>query len=87
MSDAVSKLLPVLDAMSDEEREEVRVYLEMFNCPTPTDEEFDAEWGEELDRRLADLEAGRTTSHPAEEVFARIDAKLAAMRKRRDDAG
>ncbi len=85
MSDAVAKVLPVLDAMTDAERVEVQDYLEMFHCPEPTDEEFEATWGEEIDRRIADVEAGRVEMIPAEEVFRRLDARLAAMRERRND--
>lgn len=33
-------------------------------------------WNEEIARRIDDVESGRTTSVPAEEVFARIDKKL-----------
>jgi putative addiction module component (TIGR02574 family) len=33
-------------------------------------------WQAEVERRIADLDAGRTQTIPAEEVFARIDEKL-----------
>lgn len=33
-------------------------------------------WEAEIERRLADLDAGRTQAVPADEVFARIEAKL-----------
>lgn len=34
------------------------------------DPEVEAAWNEEIRRRIADLEAGRMTTIPAEEVFA-----------------
>lgn len=34
------------------------------------------EWEAEIERRLDDLEAGRAEAIPADEVFARIEAKL-----------
>lgn len=33
-------------------------------------------WDEEIARRVADMEAGKTVWVPAEEVFARLDAML-----------
>lgn len=38
-------------------------------------------WDEEIARRVADMEAGKTVWIPAEEVFAQIDAKLCNARK------
>lgn len=35
-----------------------------------------SEWEAEIGRRLDDLEAGRAEAVPADEVFARIEAKL-----------
>ena len=39
-------------------------------------------WDEEIARRVADMEAGRTQWIPAEEVFKEIDKKIAAARNR-----
>ncbi len=38
-----------------------------------TPEEIAEAWDEEIARRVADMEAGRTKWIPAEEVFARLD--------------
>ena len=38
--------------------------------PEGTPEENARAWDEEIERRIADLEAGRTKSIPADEVFA-----------------
>jgi putative addiction module component (TIGR02574 family) len=35
-----------------------------------------AAWQAEVERRVADVDAGRTQAIPADEVFARIDEKL-----------
>lgn len=39
-------------------------------------------WDEEIERRIADLEAGETGSIPAEQVFAEIRALIAGHRGR-----
>ncbi len=39
-------------------------------------------WDEEIERRIADFEAGKTGSVPAEQVFAEIRALIASHRKR-----
>ncbi len=39
-------------------------------------------WDEEIARRVVDLEAGRTTSIPAEQVLAEIRAMIAGHDKR-----
>jgi putative addiction module component (TIGR02574 family) len=40
-----------------------------------SDEEYHDMWGKEIERRLADLEAGRTKLIPHEEVMARLREK------------
>ena len=37
-------------------------------------------WDEEIARRVADMEAGKTVWIPAEEVFARLDANIDSAR-------
>lgn len=46
-----------------------------------TPEEIAKAWDEEIARRVADMEAGRTQWIPAEQVFAEIDALIAAHDK------
>ncbi len=41
-----------------------------------TDEEWEAEWGEEIERRIADHEAGRTVGVPWEDVMRRLREKF-----------
>jgi putative addiction module component (TIGR02574 family) len=38
-------------------------------------------WDEEIARRVADMEAGRTEWIPAEEVFKEVDAIIAGQRR------
>lgn len=42
------------------------------------DPEVEAAWDEEIKRRIAELDAGRIESSPAEEVFAEARARLRA---------
>jgi putative addiction module component (TIGR02574 family) len=44
------------------------------------DSDYQAEWVAELDRRVADLEAGRATAEPLEDVIAELRAE--ALRER-----
>lgn len=50
--------------------------------PDGTPEEIARAWDEEIERRIADLEAGRTKSIPADEVFAEIRAMIAGHGRR-----
>lgn len=45
--------------------------------PEGTPKEIARAWEEEISRRIADFEAGRTKGVPAEEVFAKIRALIA----------
>jgi putative addiction module component (TIGR02574 family) len=44
--------------------------------------EVDAAWEAEIQRRIADLEAGRTEAIPAERVLAEVRAMIKANEKR-----
>jgi putative addiction module component (TIGR02574 family) len=50
--------------------------------PEGTPEEIAKAWDEEIVRRVADLEAGRTIGIPAEQVFAEIRGMIAGHGKR-----
>jgi putative addiction module component (TIGR02574 family) len=65
MSEAVAKLLPLLDALTDAEREEVHDYLQ----------KHDAAFVAELNRRVAELESGAVKAIPHEEVMRRMKEK------------
>lgn len=50
--------------------------------PEGTPEEIAKAWDEEIARRVADLEAGRTIGIPTEQVFAEIRGMIAGHGKR-----
>jgi putative addiction module component (TIGR02574 family) len=58
-----------------------RLIVSLDGEPEGTPEEIAKAWDEEIARRVADMEAGRTKWIPAEEVFAEIDALIAAHDK------
>ncbi len=58
--------------LSPEERTELIERLIVSVAPPP----LSAAWQVEIERRISDMDAGRTQPIPAEEVFARIDQKL-----------
>lgn len=43
--------------------------------------ELEAEWQEEIERRVKDFEEGRTKAIPAEEVYAKVRALLDEIHK------
>lgn len=58
-----------------------RLIVSLDGEPEGTPEEIAKAWDEEIARRVADMEAGRTQWIPAEQVFAEIDALIAAHDK------
>ena len=70
-------------ALSARERGELarRLIASLDVEPQDIPEEIAKAWDEEIARRVADMEAGRTQWIPAEQVFAEIDALIATHRK------
>ncbi len=66
------------------ERDElIRTLIESIDGePDGTPQEIAQAWDEEIARRIADFEAGKTKGVPAEEVFAKIRALIANHGKR-----
>lgn len=58
--------------LSPEERAELIERLIVSVEPPP----LSAAWQAEIERRVSDMDAGRTRFVPADEAFARIDEKL-----------
>lgn len=58
-----------------------RLIVSLDGEPEGTPEEIAKAWDEEIARRVADMEAGRTQWIPAEQVFEEIDALIAAHDK------
>jgi len=65
--------------LSRRERDELihRLIVSLDGEPDGSPEEIAKAWDEEIARRVADMEAGRTKWIPAEEVLAEIDAIIA----------
>ena len=68
--------------LSPPEREKLihRLLLSLEGERTESPEAIAKAWDEEIARRVADMEAGRTQWIPAEQVFAEIDEIIAAHR-------
>lgn len=76
MSEAVTKLLPMLNALTADERAEVAEYLAREGGQENlTPEEWEAAWADEIDRRIEDAKAGKTVGVPHEEVMRRMKEK------------
>lgn len=79
MSEKAEKLKAALAELSFEEREDIRAYLETLEAEQLTQKEWEEAWSEEINRRIADIESGKTKLIPGEEVFRRIDERLAGL--------
>jgi putative addiction module component (TIGR02574 family) len=62
--------------LSPKERGELihRLIVSLESEPEDTPEAIAKAWDEEIARRVADMDAGKTVWIPAEDVFARLDA-------------
>jgi putative addiction module component (TIGR02574 family) len=62
--------------LSPKERGELihRLIVSLEGEPEDTPEAIAQAWDKEIERRVADMEAGKTVWIPAEEVIARLDA-------------
>jgi putative addiction module component (TIGR02574 family) len=58
-----------------------RLLVSLEGDPEDSPEAIAKAWDEEIARRVADMEAGRTKWIPAEEVFKEIDAIIAEQRR------
>lgn len=76
MSAVAERLKSMLACLSTEDRHEVMAYLQGLE-PQPTigRDEWEEAWVAECERRSADLDAGRSTDLPHEEVMARLKEK------------
>lgn len=69
-------------SLSPKERGELihRLIVSLEGEAEDTPEAIAQAWDEEIARRVAEMDAGKTTWIPAEEVFARIDAIIEKAR-------
>ena len=58
-----------------------RLIISLDGAPEESPEVIAKSWDEEIARRVADMEAGRTKWIPAEEVFKEVDAIISAHDK------
>jgi len=84
MSEALEKLLPMIDPLSAEDRIELMDYLSTKPGPG-IDREFDPdewefEYAAEIQRRIEDSLNGRSKTIPSDEVFRQVDELLKAKR-------
>jgi putative addiction module component (TIGR02574 family) len=70
MTAAVEQLKTVAEALSAAERADLAQFLLSTLTPEPTGGN-DA-WRAEIDRRVADIRAGRVTGRPMDEVLAEL---------------
>lgn len=68
--------------LSPRERGELihRLIVSLEGVPTDTPEAIAQAWDEEIARRVADMEAGRTQWIPADEAMSRIRARIRAAK-------
>ena len=66
--------------LSSEERERL---LDALAASLDDQGSLDEAWGNEIARRVEELDAGNEAGIPAEQVFAELRAKLSASRKQR----
>ncbi|MFO0803646.1 MAG: addiction module protein [Gemmataceae bacterium] len=74
MSDKAERLKAELASLSLEDLDGIREYLDSLE-EFQSREEWEAYWIPECERRIADLEAGRTKTIPGEEVMERLRKK------------
>ena len=75
MSEKVEKLRAELASLSLEDRDSIRDYLDSLEEEFQTREEWEEYWIEECNRRVANVEAGRTKLVPWEDVNRRMQEK------------
>jgi putative addiction module component (TIGR02574 family) len=76
MSDAAEKLKPLLASLPAGDRAELVEYLLTLDGEEElTPEEWEAHWAEEINRRVADFEAGKTVGIPHDEVMRQMKEK------------
>ena len=70
MSSLIDELTRKARTLPPEER--IRLAEELLSSVQDSDEEIEAAWAQEIERRLEEVENGTAKLIPAEEVFAEI---------------
>lgn len=74
MSEAVQKLIPLLDALTPDERATVTDYLNGLEEDI-SPEEWEEAWANEVNRRIAAAQNGKSDSLPHEEFMRQMKEK------------
>ena len=74
MTDVANRLKDEILLLSEADRAEL-AHLILNSLHNESDEEFDAAWEAELDRRFAEIESGKVVGIPADVVFAEFRRK------------
>jgi putative addiction module component (TIGR02574 family) len=82
MTKQALELLQKALALSEEERASIAGSL-LESLDTSVDENVEAAWAEEIDRRIDELDSGKAKTVPWEELHARVSARLSNARKSR----
>jgi putative addiction module component (TIGR02574 family) len=82
MTDQAQEILQKALALSEKERASIAGSL-LESLDGPADENVEAAWDEEIARRIADFDSGKSGSVPWEEVQARISARLSNAKQDR----
>lgn len=76
MSEAAEKLKPLLAALPIADRSELIEYLVALHDEEEiSEEEWEATWAEEINRRIADARNGKSDAVPHEEFMRRMKEK------------
>jgi putative addiction module component (TIGR02574 family) len=70
MSSLIDELSQKARSLPPEER--IRLAEDLLSSVQNSDEEIEAAWAEEIERRLQEVESGNAKLIPADEVFAEI---------------
>lgn len=70
MTDLIEELTAKARALPRAER--VRLAEDLLSTVQESDDETDAAWDAEIQRRIAEIDAGTATLIPAEEAFAQV---------------
>jgi len=74
MTETAEKIRAIALQLSEDERAQLAHSL-ILSLEDGTDEDWEALWGAELDRRLAKIDSGESSGRPAEDVLADIRSK------------
>jgi len=87
VTDEASRILDAALELPERERAMLTAVLTDSLGDGSTSEEIEAAWSLEINRRIADLDSGRTAPVPWEEVRRDLHAKIERARRRRARAG